>query len=180
MARLLLLCLAALGMGCGSTTVTPVPTTGISADWVTLTTEHGWLRLSFPPWLNARHNGDGGLYAEAGADAGGESRIEVMVSEPDTNLTEIRPGQAVEAWMREMLDEAGQQGPFLTRVVLPAGPAIRYETIYRPGAADARRMLAVAVERPAGVGLLIVSASAHAWEAHQGEIELLLQSWWLQ
>jgi hypothetical protein len=163
--------LATALLGCTAPAPAPEPTLPWQppADWVIVSTADGGLQLTLPPWLVVFDN-HGAIFAnEAPADPGGQIPVQLMA----LGIVEDQPlpGESLEAWLSRRLSDPGQGVPSATRVVLPAGPALRYERIDRAGAPTAWHILVFAIETPRGVAYLQLDGTLAGFAARAAELD---------
>jgi hypothetical protein len=176
MARLLIACIALLGVGCGSPVPAPAASIEVPAGWRAVTNARGTLELTVPPWLTDVHDLSAGLLVESAPPVpGAETAWRLLFLEPNAEGTMIPPGQSVEAWFRARLDEEPGMGVVrLTEVSLPAGAAMRGDNAQVGGDPAAWRVVALALPRPTGVAYLQLYGPAGAWSERAGDIERVL------
>lgn len=86
------------------------------------------------------------------------------------------PGQGLAAWIEGRLAQPGQGQPAVTRILLPAGPAVRFDRTDRAGTPLAWRILVFAIETPFGVAYLQFDGPPESWAARLGDLERVAQT----
>jgi hypothetical protein len=171
---LLVTLLAGCDIGASAEAPTPVPAPtepGPPAGWTWVAGDDGGLRLSLPPWLQA-FDTRGAIFAnEAPAGRG----LQLLAEGPRQAEPQPAFGEDLRAWMTARLADVGSGQPVISEVLLPAGPALQFERLDRPGTASAWRHRAWAIRTQAGVAFLWVDGPPGAWEAHLDDIARIPQ-----
>lgn len=172
--RVATLVAAALVAACGSqaAAIEPpaAPPAAIPEGWVTVSTMGGELQITLPPWLLVFDN-NGAIFANE-APQPGENEIPIqLMAEPPGIDSDPGPGGDLVAWIDARLDDPGKGVPLVTRVSLPAGPAVRYERLDRAGTPTAWRILAFGIQSRTGAVFLVLDGLPNAWLAHAADIE---------
>lgn len=169
---------AALALGCGSPTTSPEP----AADpwtpppgWVTVSSVEGNISLTLPPWLQTFDNG-GGIFAnEPPPGLGAQIPMQLMAQGPVID-DGPNPGESVLGWIERRLEEPGRGEPTVTRVMLPAGPATRYDRLDVVGTTYAWRFMVFVVETPRGLAWLEVDGPPDSWPTRAEDLSHLVSS----
>jgi len=149
---------------------TSAPTSALPeppADWTTVTSGAGDLRLALPPWLVAFDTtGAVFAYEVVGGDRQG---IELLAEGPGT--AEPQPGaEGPGAWLERRMDAPGAGVPVRSRVALPSGEAMRVDRIDRPGTPLAWRLTGYAIDTSFGTAYLLVDGPPDAWAGHEDDL----------
>ena len=172
--RRMALVAAAVLAGCGAQGSAPesaaAPTALIPEGWVTVSTAGAEIQLTLPPWLQVSDNINAIFANEPPAPGGNAIPIQLMVVPPGIDA-DPGPGEDLVAWIDTRLDDAGKGLPDVDEVNLPAGPAVRYERLDRPGTPMAWRILAFAVRTRSGAVYLQIDGLPEAWPARAEDIE---------
>ena len=164
---------------CDSPGPAAVPTpVEVPADWVEITTVDGAMQMTLPPWLVVSDNNNA-IHAESapmGPDS--ETTFRVFALEPGMSVGfeepfRLRPGEDLETWIREFYAEDAPDQVSITRVTLPAGVGVRFDGVVGAGTLEARRILAFAMTRPAGIVFFHIVGPAVAWSERGADIELV-------
>jgi hypothetical protein len=181
--------LAGMLVGACTAIQTPPPPTpepaalAIPADWVTFTSGAADFRVALPPWLVRPGSpdivpGESGLWANeplaAGEAAASMTRVELRVNGPGS-LGDPPEDQDLPAMLRFMHGSETAGVPVITRVVLPAGPAVRLERVDLRGSPEALHLLAFLIETPAGLAYVQVHGYEFAWHERAADVELIVQ-----
>jgi hypothetical protein len=153
-------------------TPVPAPTApGPPEGWTLVTGDDGGLRMSLPPWLAASDT-QGAIFANEAPPGEG---LQLLAEGP--RQVELQPafGEDLRAWITARLADVGSGQPVFSEVLLPAGPALQFERLDRPGTASAWRHRAWAIRTQAGVAFLWVDGPPGAWEGHLGDIARIPQ-----
>ena len=167
----------ALGAACTGgpgTPPAPAATVEIPGGWSTVSTTDGGLQLTLPPWLVLFDNVNAIFANEPPPGPGEEIPMQLMAMGPQAD-GQPGPGEDLGRWLERRLADPGQGVPIVTRIDLPAGPAVRFDRTDRAGMPTAWRLLAFAIERPVGVAYLQIDGPPDAWPARIADIERVVQ-----
>jgi hypothetical protein len=164
---------------CAAPAPAPSPTpVAIPADWVEVTTVDGAMQMTLPPWLVVADNNNA-IHAEsAPVGPGTETTFYLFALEPGMSLGfeepfRLRPGEDLEIWIRDFYAEDAPDQVSITRVTLPAGVSVRFDGIVGAGTLEARRIMAFAMTRPAGIVLFHIVGPVAGWSERAADIELV-------
>jgi hypothetical protein len=166
--------LAATLLGCAAPAPAPEPTLAWQppADWVIVSTTDGGLQLSLPPWLLVGDN-NVVLFANEPPPAPG-AQIPLQLMALGKVDDQPIPGQDLGSWLADRLPGTPGEGvPLVAEVVLPAGPAVRFERVDRVGTPDAWHILAYAIRTHRGIAYLQIDGPEASWAARAAEVELI-------
>ena len=173
MLRPLLLALAAaLAIDCGSPSATrePQPAAWTAPPgWVTVSSGTA-IQLTIPPWLVVWDTANA-IFANEAPPAPDADVPMNLAAFPPRGIEQPAVGQDLGAWIDSRLRVPGQGVPAVTRVVLPAGSATRYDRTDREGTPTAWRVVAYAIEAPAGVAFLELAGPQDAWTDREADLD---------
>jgi len=159
---------------CGSQTSSAAPTVAatpaIPDRWVTVSTTDPALQMTLPPWLLVADNMTAIFANEAPPPGTSDIPIQLMAMPPSAD-TQPGPNGDLLAWLETRLGDVGKGVPVVSEVILPAGPAVRYERIDRAGTPTAWHILAFAIRTPSGVAYLMIDGLPEAWPGRVEDIE---------
>lgn len=173
MPRLLLACIAAVALGCGTAEATPEPNAAIwtpPPDWVTVSNQEGSIQLTLPPYILPSDT-YGAIFAnEPPPNGGGEIPVQIWAEGPLIGGAP-RHGEDLVAWVEQRLESPVKGLPTVTRVSLPAGSGIRYDRLDGFGTAQPWRIVVFALETQRGVGWLMIDGPSQEWAARADDLE---------
>jgi hypothetical protein len=162
---------AAAIAACSGTSATPEPAPAVATvppGWVTVSTSTRGLQLTLPPWLIPFDNVNV-IFANEPPPPGGPIAVQLRASGP--SIDGPRAGEDVARWFDATLADAGAGAPMVTRVALPAGPAVRYERIDRAGTIQEWHFLAYGISTPSGFAYVIIDGSPGGWRRRAADFE---------
>ncbi len=180
--RVTTLVVAAAAAACGSPAASPAATVEARADWVVFTSDPGHFQVTLPPWLIGPGSPDVPhsepvLWANEplapGETAASTLRIELRVNGP--GFAAPSESQDLPTWLRSMHQSETAGVPVITRVLLPAGSAVRLEQVNLRGAPEAQHLLAFVIETSSGLAYLQIHGYEFAWHGRAADIELIAQ-----
>ena len=162
--------LVALLAACGGRgpSAAPGPGATIPPDWLTVSSAGGDLQLTLPPWL-VPFDTVGAIFANEPPAPGAPIALQLMAS--GAGSAELPPSVEIAAWIDEKLQDVGAGVPVVTRVGLPAGPAVRYERIDRAGTPDEWHIVAYGIRTASGYAYLQMDGSPDGWRRRASELE---------
>lgn len=166
-----LICATAVVAGCTEAIVEPAPAPAIATvppGWVTVSTSMPGVTLTLPPWL-VPFDTLNVIFANEPPPPGGPIAIQLRASGP--SIDGPAGGQDVVKWFDSTLADPGSGAPAVTRVLLPAGPAIRYERIDRAGTRNEWHILAYGITTPSGFAYVIIDGSPEGWRRRAADFE---------
>ena len=172
MHRLLLACIAAIVLGCGSPPVSADPNVAVwtpPPDWVTVSGSSG-IQLTLPPYIVVFDTQGAILANEAPPPGTSDVPIQVWAQAPSID-ERPRDGEDLVAWVDRRLDSPVRGTPSVTPVSLPAGTGIRYDRIDAAGTPNAWRIVAFAIQTPRGAAWLMIDGPTDGWAARANDLE---------
>ncbi len=166
----LVLVLAACG-GRGPSEV-PAAAATIPPGWVTVRSATGELELTLPPWLVPFDNMDP-IFANEPPAPGAQIAMQLMAI--GAGSVDTPSSGDVAAWIDAKLKDVGSGVPVITRVGLPAGPAMRYERIDRAGTPREWHIVAYGIRTPSGYAYLQIDGSPDGWRRRSSDLEWIAQ-----
>lgn len=168
--------LVAVVAGCSGRGPTVAPTTAhvdtVPPDWITVRSDGGDLQLTLPPWL-VPFDTIGAIYANEPPAPGAPIALQLMATGAGSLDS---PGSGdVAAWIDAKLQDVGSGVPVVTRVGLPAGPAVRYERIDRAGTREEWHIVAYGIRTASGYAYLQIDGSPDGWKRRAAELDLIAQ-----
>ena len=146
----------------------PAPASTVPPDWVAVRTDGGDVQLLLPRWLEPFDTLNA-IFANERPAPGGSIAVQLMASGPGS---EQPPASLdVVTWIDVRLRDIGSGIPMVTRIALPAGPAVRYERIDRAGTPDEWHLLVYAIKTPTGYAYLQMDGSPDGWRRRASEFE---------
>jgi predicted small lipoprotein YifL len=166
--------LVAVLAACGGRGPSEVPAAAatIPPDWVTVTSATGDLQLTLPPWL-VLFDTVGAIFANEPPAPGAAIALQLVAY--GAGSAEQPPSGDVAAWIDQKLRDVGSGVPSISRVVLPAGPTVRYERIDRAGTRNEWHILAFGIKTPSGYAYLQLDGSPDGWRRRASELEWIAQ-----
>jgi hypothetical protein len=150
----------------------PGPGSTVPPDWVTVRSSTRDVQLTLPPWL-VPFDTVNAIFANEPPAPGAPIAVQLIGSAGA--VEEPRPGEDVAAWMDRLLADPGSGVPVVTRVSLPAGPAVRYERVDRAATPDAWHLLVFAIRTPSGHAWLQIDASPDGWQRRASDFDRIAQ-----
>jgi hypothetical protein len=137
-----------------------------------VSTAAGDVQLTLPPWL-VPFDTVGAIFANEPPAPGAPIALQLMAT--GARSPDAPSSGDVAAWIDQKLKDVGSGVPVITRIGLPAGPAVRYERIDRAGTRDEWHFVAYGIRTASGYAYLQIDGSPDGWRRRARDFEWIAQ-----